>query len=127
MKSSSSTRVIAAVRSPSSSDQLEPLVKEFGKDRLYILKCDVNESESTQVRFRAFRKEKRQKADDFWSHVIQAAAKELIQSGFLTEGKGLDAVLANAGVLGGGWKSSSQLYRLISHPLPSPSFLTDRD
>ncbi|GAA5838151.1 hypothetical protein JCM5353_001513 [Sporobolomyces roseus] len=85
LKSSSSTRVIAAVRSPASSDQLEPLVKEFGKDRLYILKCDVNESESTQ-----------------------AAAKELTQSGFLTEGKGLDAVLANAGVLGGGWKSSSQ-------------------
>jgi len=49
LKSSSSARVIAAVRNPSKSDQLEPLVKEFGKERVYVLECDVNEAESTQV------------------------------------------------------------------------------
>ena len=49
LASSTQTRVVAAVRDPSKADQLEPLTKEFGKDRLHILKCDVNEAESTQV------------------------------------------------------------------------------
>jgi len=49
LASSTQTRVVAAVRDPSKADQLEPLTKEFGKDRLYILKCDVNEAVSTQV------------------------------------------------------------------------------
>ena len=52
LQSSTSTRVIAAVRNPSKADQLEPLIKEFGKERVYVLECDVNEAESTQVSFR---------------------------------------------------------------------------
>jgi len=79
-------RVVAAVRNPDTgADQLSPLLTEFGKDNLFILKCDVTDVESTKV-----------------------AAKTLESSGFISS-SGLDAVLANAGVLGGGWKTSTQL------------------
>ncbi|GAA5970774.1 hypothetical protein JCM3765_006304, partial [Sporobolomyces pararoseus] len=77
-------RVIAAVRNPSNAEQLSPLSKEFGDSKLYLLKCDVTDSKSTQE-----------------------AAETLEKSGFISE-SGLDCVIANAGVLGGGWKSSSQ-------------------
>lgn len=77
-------RVVAAVRNPDKADQLSPLEQEFGKDKLYLLKCDVTDSSSTQE-----------------------AAQTLDKSGFISA-SGLDTVIANAGVLGGGWKSSSQ-------------------
>ncbi|GAA6064683.1 hypothetical protein JCM10212_006179 [Sporobolomyces blumeae] len=82
LASSDKTKVVAAVRNPDGATLLEPVKKEFG-DRLYVLKCDVTDAESTK-----------------------AAAKTLEESGFLSNG--LDALLANAGVLGGGWKSSSE-------------------
>ncbi|GAA5882931.1 hypothetical protein JCM16303_006656 [Sporobolomyces ruberrimus] len=82
LKSSSDVRVVAAVRNPDKAEQLEPVKKEYG-DRLYILKCDVTDAKSTKE-----------------------AAETLKKSGFLSSG--LDAVLANAGVLGGGWKPSSE-------------------
>ncbi|GAA5990058.1 hypothetical protein JCM5350_003427 [Sporobolomyces pararoseus] len=84
LKSSPSVRVVAAVRDPSNASQLEPVKKEFG-DRLFVVKCDVTSSESTKE-----------------------AARALEDSGFLKSSGGLDVVIANAGVAGGGFKSSTQ-------------------
>ncbi|GAA5912311.1 uncharacterized protein JCM6883_003320 [Sporobolomyces salmoneus] len=81
--SSPSIRVIAAVRDPSNASQLDAAVSEFGKDRVYVLRCDVTDPKSTQE-----------------------AARTLESSGFLMDGV-LDALLANAGVLGGGMKTAS--------------------
>ncbi|GAA5933767.1 SDR family oxidoreductase [Sporobolomyces koalae] len=73
-------RVVAAVRDPDSAKQLEPVKQQYG-ERLYVVKCDVTDAASTQT-----------------------AADELSKSDFAK----LDAVIANAGVFGGGWKSSTQ-------------------
>ena len=119
-------RVIAAVRNPSTgAEQLSPLSKEFGDSKLYLLKCDVTDSKSTQVSFLSLQ---------FFfdsmlnrSSLAQEAAETLEKSGFISE-SGLDCVIANAGVLGGGWKSSSQLLVFTLHyPLLSlyPSLFVD--
>ncbi|GAA6042187.1 hypothetical protein JCM8097_005004 [Rhodosporidiobolus ruineniae] len=72
---SPSTRVVAAVRNPSTADQLQALAaEEANKGRVYILKLDVEDRDG-----------------------CFAAAKELERSGFLA-GKGLDALVNNAGV-----------------------------
>ncbi|GAA5912322.1 SDR family oxidoreductase [Sporobolomyces salmoneus] len=76
-------RVVAAVRNPDKAEQLDSLKQRHG-DKLYLVKCDVTDVQSTKD-----------------------AAETLEKSGFLSEG-GLDAVLANAGVLGGGWNKSSE-------------------
>ncbi|GAA5882930.1 hypothetical protein JCM16303_006655 [Sporobolomyces ruberrimus] len=83
LSTSPSVRVVAAVRDPSNASQLDPVKKEYG-DRLFVVKCDVTDSKSTQE-----------------------AAKTLESSGFLGS-NGLDVVIANAGVAGGGGKSATQ-------------------
>ncbi|GAA5933755.1 SDR family oxidoreductase [Sporobolomyces koalae] len=85
LRSSPSTRVVAAVRNPASgAELLKPVQEEFG-DRLHVLECDVTSSESTQE-----------------------AAQKLAQSGFVSDTEGLDAVLANAGVAAGGFNTATQ-------------------
>ncbi|BGO95994.1 hypothetical protein NBRC10512_006456 [Rhodotorula toruloides] len=74
LASSNNVRVIAGARNPSSADQLQALQKEVGKERLYILKLDVEDASA-----------------------VQNAIKELESSGFLESG-GLDALINNAGV-----------------------------
>ncbi|GAA5993387.1 hypothetical protein JCM5350_002159 [Sporobolomyces pararoseus] len=74
-------RVVAAVRDPVNGiDQLRVVKEEYG-DRLLILGCDVTIFES-----------------------VQEAARQLESSRFI-EGGGLDVLIANAGVLGGGFKT----------------------
>lgn len=50
LASSNNVRVIAGARNPSSADQLQALQKEVGKERLYILKLDVEDASAVQVR-----------------------------------------------------------------------------
>ncbi|GAA5933764.1 SDR family oxidoreductase [Sporobolomyces koalae] len=80
LASSDQVRVVAAVRNPDSAKQLDSVKQQYG-DRLYLVKCDVTDAASAQH-----------------------AADELAKSDFAK----LDAVIANAGVLGGGWKPSTQ-------------------
>ncbi|GAA6024383.1 hypothetical protein JCM11491_001113 [Sporobolomyces phaffii] len=86
LAASPSHKVVAAVRNPATAEaNLAPLVAEFGRERVLTLACDVTDPKSTAN-----------------------AAAELERSGFLGDDQALDAVLANAGVLGGGWKASSE-------------------
>ncbi|GAA5845378.1 hypothetical protein JCM11251_005649 [Rhodosporidiobolus azoricus] len=67
-------RIIAAARNPEKADGLQKLIQQYGKDKLYLLKMDVEDKAS-----------------------VESAAKELESSGFLENG-GLDALINNAGV-----------------------------
>ncbi|GAA5970797.1 hypothetical protein JCM3765_006309 [Sporobolomyces pararoseus] len=87
LKSSNQTKVVAAVRDPLNSIELGKVKEEFGEQRLKILKCDVTKVES-----------------------VKEAVQELENSEFL-QGGGIDGLLANAGVLGGGMKPSTQFTR----------------
>lgn len=51
LASSQQVKVVAGARNPSSAEQLQALQKEVGKDRLYILKLDVEDASGVQVRF----------------------------------------------------------------------------
>ncbi|GAA5993393.1 hypothetical protein JCM5350_002162 [Sporobolomyces pararoseus] len=90
LRSSTKVRVVAAVRDPPNSIELVKVREEFGEDRVKLIKCDVTREES-----------------------VKEAVTELESSEFLRteEGGGIDALLANAGVLGGGMKPSTQFTR----------------
>ncbi|GAA5891979.1 hypothetical protein JCM6882_007427 [Rhodosporidiobolus microsporus] len=67
-------RIVAAARDPTKADGLVQLLKEHGKEKVYLLKLDVEDQAS-----------------------VGSAVKELESSGFLESG-GLDALVNNAGV-----------------------------
>ncbi|GAA5845376.1 hypothetical protein JCM11251_005648 [Rhodosporidiobolus azoricus] len=67
-------KIVAAARNPDKADGLQKLVEKYGKDKVYLLKLDVENQAS-----------------------VESAAKELESSGFLENG-GLDALINNAGV-----------------------------
>jgi hypothetical protein len=50
LSTSPQVRIVAAVRDPSNAkDPLDQIKKEFGNDRIHVLKCDVTDEKSTQV------------------------------------------------------------------------------
>ncbi|GAA5891982.1 hypothetical protein JCM6882_007428 [Rhodosporidiobolus microsporus] len=80
-------RIVAAARSPDTAEGLAQLLKEYGKDKVHLLKLDVEDKAG-----------------------VEAAVKKLESSGFLGKG-GLDALINNAGVAAGGTSSPSQVTR----------------